>query len=65
MTDDEIRVAITPFGQVDGGHNRWREGNGLGLPIAEALVKLHGGKLVIASEKSVGTTITVSGGRAI
>ena len=59
MTDDEIRVAITPFGQVDGGRNRWREGTGLGLPIAEALVKLHGGELSIVSEKSVGTTVIV------
>ncbi len=59
MTEDEIRVAITPFGQVDGGHNRWREGTGLGLPIAEALVKLHGGTLEIASTKSVGTTVTI------
>ena len=59
MTVDEIRVAITPFGQVDGGHNRWREGTGLGLPIAEALVKLHGGELTIASTKNVGTAVTV------
>ena len=58
-TDDEIRVAITPFGQVDGGHNRWREGTGLGLPIAEALVKLHGGELSITSTKGAGTTVTV------
>ena len=59
MTEDEIRVAVTPFGQVDGGHNRWREGTGLGLPIAEALVKLHGGELTIVSVKSVGTTVTI------
>jgi two-component system, cell cycle sensor histidine kinase PleC len=60
MTDEEIRVAITPFGQVDGGHNRWREGTGLGLPIAEALTKLHGGELTIVSTKNVGTTVTVA-----
>jgi two-component system, cell cycle sensor histidine kinase PleC len=60
MTEEEIRVAITPFGQVDGGHNRWREGTGLGLPIAEALTKLHGGELTIASTKDVGTTVTIS-----
>ena len=59
MTEDELRVAVTPFGQVDGGHNRWREGTGLGLPIAEALVKLHGGSLEIASTKNVGTAVTV------
>jgi two-component system, cell cycle sensor histidine kinase PleC len=59
MTEDEIRVAITPFGQVDGGKNRWREGTGLGLPIAEALVRLHGGELKIDSVKGAGTTVTV------
>ena len=59
MSADEIRVAITPFGQVDGGRNRWREGTGLGLPIAEALVKLHGGELIITSTKTVGTRVTV------
>jgi two-component system, cell cycle sensor histidine kinase PleC len=59
MTEEEVRVAITPFGQVDGGRNRWREGTGLGLPIAEALVKLHGGELLIQSEKNVGTVVTV------
>ena len=59
MSEDELRVAMAPFGQVDGGRNRWREGTGLGLPIAEALVKLHGGALVIDSVKSRGTTVTV------
>ncbi len=59
MTAEEIRVAVTPFGQVDGGHNRWREGTGLGLPIAEALTSLHGGELLIISTKDVGTTVTV------
>ena len=28
-------MALTPFGQVDGGRSRWREGAGLGLPIAK------------------------------
>ena len=43
MTEEEVRVALTPFGQVDGARTRWREGTGLGLPIAKALVELHGG----------------------
>ena len=59
MSEDELRVAMAPFGQVDGGRNRWREGTGLGLPIAEALAKLHGGELIIISAKSRGTTVTV------
>jgi two-component system cell cycle sensor histidine kinase PleC len=59
MTEEEIRIAFTPFGQVDGTRTRWREGTGLGLPIAKALVELHGGRLEIRSEKSKGTEISV------
>ncbi len=59
MTEDDLRIALTPFGQVDGSRSRWREGTGLGLPIAKALVELHGGQLQISSEKGVGTEVTV------
>ncbi|MCL4766938.1 MAG: HAMP domain-containing histidine kinase [Hyphomicrobiaceae bacterium] len=59
MSDEEIRVALTPFGQVDGARSRWREGTGLGLPIAKALVELHGGRLQIRSVKSRGTEVAV------
>jgi two-component system cell cycle sensor histidine kinase PleC len=60
MTPEEIAVALTPFAQVDASRSRWREGAGLGLPIARALVQLHGGRLEIKSTKSVGTEVTVS-----
>jgi two-component system cell cycle sensor histidine kinase PleC len=59
MSEEEIAVALTPFAQVDAGHSRWREGTGLGLPIAKALVQLHGGRLEIRSAKSRGTEVTV------
>ena len=59
MTAEEMQVALSPFGQVDGGRARWREGTGLGLPIAKALVELHGGRIKIRSAKSVGTEILV------
>lgn len=59
MTREEIAVALTPFAQVDASHARWREGTGLGLPIAKALVQLHGGRLEIRSAKSVGTEVVV------
>lgn len=60
MTKGEIKVALTPFAQVDASHSRWREGAGLGLPIAKALVQLHGGSLDIRSAKSLGTEVSVT-----
>ena len=59
MTAEEIGVALTPFAQVDASRSRWREGTGLGLPIAKALVQLHGGRLEIESVKSEGTVVSV------
>lgn len=59
MDEEEIRVALTPFGQVDSSHSRWREGAGLGLPIAKALVGLHRGELTIKSAPNKGTEVTV------
>ncbi len=59
MTEEELKVALTPFGQVDGGKSRWREGTGLGLPIAKALVELHGGELEVHSVKGQGTEVAV------
>jgi len=35
------------------------EGTGLGLPLTRALARMHGASLVIESEPSCGTTITV------
>lgn len=60
MTKEEIAIALTPFSQVDAGLSRWREGAGLGLPIAKALVQLHGGKLEIRSAKSLGTEVSIT-----
>ena len=59
MTAEEIALAATPFGQVDGKRTRWREGTGLGLPIARSLIELHGGQLRITSEKGKGTEVGV------
>jgi two-component system cell cycle sensor histidine kinase PleC len=59
MTEDEVRIALSAFGQVDGSRSRWREGTGLGLPIAKALIELHGGKISISSIKGQGTQVAV------
>lgn len=60
MTPEEVAIAVTPFGQVDGGRSRWREGTGLGLPIAKALVELHGGQIEVRSKKGAGTTVAIT-----
>ena len=59
MTEEEVIIAMLPFGQVDGGRSRMREGTGLGLPIAKALVELHGGMLSIKSAKGEGTEVSL------
>lgn len=59
MTPEEIKVALTPFGQVDGSRTRWREGTGLGLSIAKSLIDLHGGKIDIQTEKDQGTSVLI------
>ena len=57
MSKEQIDHAMTPFGQVQSSYARGHEGTGLGLPIAAALTKLHGGEFQIYSEPGKGTTV--------
>ena len=59
MTPSEVETAMRPFGQVDTAFNKRHEGTGLGLPIAYALARLHGGDLKIDSQKGAGTRVTI------
>jgi PAS domain S-box-containing protein len=59
MTPDEIKLALERFGQADSSYAKSTPGTGLGLPLVDGLVKLHGGSLVIDSEKGRGTIVTV------
>ena len=51
-----IEKVFQPFEQVEDHLTREHEGTGLGLPIARAIIELHGGELVLSSELGVGTT---------
>jgi len=59
MSPDRITHALEPFKQLDTSLARRFEGAGLGLPLASALVKLHGGRLTIQSAQGRGTIVTV------
>ncbi|MEQ1694936.1 MAG: ATP-binding protein [Hyphomicrobiaceae bacterium] len=59
MSEHEVKIALTPFGQVDGSRSRWRDGTGLGLPIAKSLVELHDGEMRVISVKNQGTEVCV------
>jgi len=58
MTPDQVDVALQPFRMLGGSLTRAKSGIGLGLPLAERLVRLHGGELRIDSRPGHGTTVT-------
>ncbi len=60
MDEAGIKIAMSPFGQVESPFSRMHEGTGLGLPLTLRLVNLIGGRMAISSEKGVGTLVTVT-----
>jgi signal transduction histidine kinase len=59
MTKDDIVKALTPFGQVENKMTATHNGTGLGLPLAKAMLELHGGTLHIESQPGRGTMIVL------
>ncbi|HTH95835.1 MAG TPA: ATP-binding protein [Stellaceae bacterium] len=59
MRPEDIATALEPFGQVNADLAHRQAGTGLGLPLAKALMELHGGWLTIDSTPSKGTTCAV------
>ena len=59
MEPSRIGHALEPFKQLDSRLSRRFEGVGLGLPLANALVRLHGARLSIESMPAKGTVVTV------
>ena len=56
---EEIQEVMTPFGQSSLTYELAKDGAGLGLPIVQALVDLHGGRMVIRSEVGKGTDVVM------
>jgi two-component system cell cycle sensor histidine kinase PleC len=59
MTDEDVKIAMSPYGQIDSRVSRKHKGTGLGLPISLSLAKLHGGDLIVQSAPDQGTTMTL------
>lgn len=57
MSPEEVKLALTPFGQVDSSLSRKHAGTGLGLPLAKAMMELHEGRLLVRSAPGRGTTV--------
>ena len=60
MTDEDISIALTQFGQVDQSLIRNNEGTGLGLPITKSLVEMHDGSMEISSTPGEGTKVRLT-----
>jgi PAS domain S-box-containing protein len=58
---DKIQQALEPFGQIHETAHAVGEvtGTGLGLPLAKAMVELHGGYLTLDSDLGKGTIVTI------
>jgi signal transduction histidine kinase len=59
MTAAQIKIALQPFGQIQNALTRAQPGTGLGLPLSDRMVRLHGGWLEIQSTPGQGTRVSV------
>ena len=60
IAEDELAAVMKPFVQSREAERRKIQGTGLGLPLAEQYVKLHGGTLSLVSSLGTGTTATIT-----
>ena len=60
MREEDIPLVVQPFYRAHSSDDAKYQGVGLGLPLCNAIVTLHGGTLDIDSALGKGTTITVS-----
>jgi two-component system cell cycle sensor histidine kinase PleC len=57
---EHLGRVFQPFSQVEDHLTRENQGVGLGLPLARAMVRMHGGDLTLTSQIGVGTTVEVT-----
>jgi signal transduction histidine kinase len=59
IAEADIPKAFETFRQIDNRLSRKYDGTGLGLPLARAMIRQHGGWLTLTSEVGVGTAVTI------
>ena len=64
ISEEELPQILTSFGQGALAQKTAEQGAGLGLPIVQGLIKLHGGTFEIKSKLREGTQVTVAFPRA-
>ena len=60
IPEDEIPIVLSAFGQGAIAHRSAEDGTGLGLPIVQALMAMHGGGFELRSKLREGTEVIVS-----
>ncbi|MCB2108522.1 MAG: HAMP domain-containing histidine kinase [Rhodobacteraceae bacterium] len=56
---DELSEIVKPFVQSREAERRRTPGTGLGLPLAEQIIRLHAGTMTIKSTIALGTAVTI------
>jgi len=59
IAPEDMEKVLMPFGQVDSALARENQGTGLGLPLVQAMIELHGGELMLDSFPGNGTTASL------
>ncbi len=56
---EDMNMLFVPFVQLDGSLARQQSGTGLGLPLVQRLIELHGGSIQVESTPGKGSRFTV------
>lgn len=59
IAEEHLKHVFEPFIQLDSRLSRQHEGTGLGLPIVQRIVDLHGGVVEVQSKIGKGSTFTI------
>ena len=59
IPEEKLTRVLEPFSQIDNRFDREAGGTGLGLALADGLVRLHGGKIVLKNNQGGGLTATL------